>query len=89
MDVEGKGDREGSDVTHPRGSRFGGNEVARRDTKGKYESRHQEKVDNEGNDGPRMEGRGGKGSRGDGWGESYPDSEDAGGTWSGGGWGGS
>ncbi len=22
MDVEGKGDREGSDVTHPRGSRF-------------------------------------------------------------------
>ena len=22
MDVEGKGDREGSDMTHPRGSRF-------------------------------------------------------------------
>jgi hypothetical protein len=50
-------------------------------------SRHQERVGNEGNGGPRMEGRGGRGSRGGGWGESCPDNGDGGGPWTGGGWG--
>ena len=103
MDVESQRDREGGDVVHPRGPRFPREkgEMVRGEEERKSltgckgvevgvdVSHHPGKVDSEGNDGERMEGREWRGSRDGGWVVDYLDNGDESGTWIEGKWGGS